>query len=420
MFTKTITKHGRKVISSVGGTNKHFLSTFSLNLTDEQQAFKELARSFARDEMMPKSAEYDESGKFPQEIFEQAWELGLVNTHIPVEQGGMGLHCLDGVIISEEFAYACTGMSTAIEANLLAAMPVIIGGNKDQKDKYLGRLLEAPIQAAYGVSEPGAGSDVAAIQTRADKKGDEYVINGSKTWITNGGRAQESGGWYFVLAVTDPEASAGKRMTGFVVDADTPGIEVGAKLKNMVSRFLGQKCSDTRPIYFEDVVVKKENILGEVGNGFKLAMGAFDFTRPPVAIGAVGLARRAMDEAKQYALERKSMGVPIAHHQAISFMLADMATGTEASRLLTYKAASIIDSGSRNTMYASMAKAFAADHANKCATDAVQIFGGAGFNTDYPVEKLMRDAKIFQLYEGTSQIQRLIVSREMMGQDLSP
>jgi acyl-CoA dehydrogenase len=415
MFTSKALKLAIRRVSPSSSSARSLSTSFNLNITDEQKAFQELARSFARDEMMPKSAEYDESGKFPQEIFEQAWELGLVNTHIPVEQGGMGLHCLDGVIISEEFAYACTGMSTAMEANLLAAMPVIIGGSKEQKDNYLGRLLEAPIQAAYGVSEPGAGSDVAAIQTRADKKGDEYVINGSKTWITNGGRAQESGGWYFVLAVTDPEASAGKRMTGFVIDANTPGIEVGAKLKNM-----GQKCSDTRPIYFEDVVVKKENILGEVGQGFKLAMGAFDFTRPPVAIGAVGLARRAMDEAKAYALERKTMGVPIAHHQAVSFMLADMAMGIEASRLLTYKSASIIDSGTKNTMYASMAKALAADHANKCATDAVQIFGGAGFNTDYPVEKLMRDAKIFQLYEGTSQIQRLIISREMMGRDMAP
>jgi acyl-CoA dehydrogenase len=385
------------------------------DITDEQRQFQNLARDFARDEMMPLAAQYDKSGEFPQDIFQKAWELGLVNTHIPQEQGGMGLHCLDGVIISEEFAYACTGMSTAMEANLLAAMPVMIGGNKEQKDKYLGRLIDAPIQAAYGVSEPGAGSDVAAIQTRAEKKGDEWVINGSKTWITSGGRAQESGGWYFVLAVTDADAKAGQRMTGFVVDADTPGIEVGAKLKNM-----GQKCSDTRPIYFEDVVVKQENVLGSVGQGFKLAMGAFDFTRPPVAIGAVGLARRAMDEAVQYSLERKSMGVPIAAHQSISFMLADMATGIEASRLMVYKAATEIDKGNKNTMYASMAKAFAADHANKVATDAVQVFGGAGFNEDYPVEKLMRDAKIFQLYEGTSQIQRLIIAREMMGRDMAP
>ena len=212
--------------------------------------------------------------------------------------------------------------------------------------------------------------------------------------------------------MTDPEASAGKRMTGFVIDADTPGIEVGAKLKNM-----GQKCSDTRPIYFEDVVVKKENILGEVGQGLSLQWVHLTLQGPQLQLVPSAL----LDEqTKQYALERKTMGAPIAQHQAVSFMLADMAMGIEASRLLTYKAANIIDAGTKNTMYASMAKAFAADHANKCATDAVQIFGGAGFNTDYPVEKLMRDAKIFQLYEGTSQIQRLkIISREMMGQDLS-
>merc|ERR1719162_2382229 len=285
-----------------------------------------------------------------------------------------------------------------------------------KKKEYLGRCIDAPIKVAYGVSEPGAGSDVAAIQTHAKQVGDDFVINGSKIWITNGGVAQESGGWYFVLAVTDKSARAGGRMTGFIVDADTPGISVGAKLVNM-----GQRCSDTRPLFFEDVVVPKENILGEIGAGFKVAMGAFDNTRPPVAIGAVGVARRAMDEAMKYSLERKTMGMPIAQHQSVSNMLADMSTGIEAGRLLTYKSAYEIDQGRSNTMFASMAKAFAADHCNKVVSDAVQIFGGAGFNTEYPVEKLMRDAKIYQLYEGTSQIQRLIISRHLMAkEDMAP
>jgi acyl-CoA dehydrogenase len=291
-----------------------------------------------------------------------------------------------------------------MEGNGLASAPVIIAGTEEQKKKYLGRLTEAPLMAAYCVTEPGAGSDVAGLATTAVKKGDEWVINGSKMWITNGGVAD----WYFVLAKTDPNAKAGAGFTGFIVDADTPGVGKGRKEINM-----GQRCSDTRGITFEDVVVPDANRLGAEGVGFKIAMGAFDHTRPPVASGAVGLARRAMDEAIAYATQRKTMGVPIAQHQSVAFMIADMAIGIEASRLLTHKAAWMIDQGTRNTMYASMAKAFAADHANKVAADAVQIFGGNGFNTEYPVEKLMRDAKIYQIYEGTSQIQRLIISREI-------
>jgi acyl-CoA dehydrogenase len=308
------------------------------------------------------------------------------------------------VRIGEELAYGCTGIMTAMEANGLASAPVIIAGSEEQKKKYLGRLTEAPLQAAYCVTEPGAGSDVAGLATTAVKKGDEWVLNGNKMWITNGGVAD----WYFVLAKTDPNAKTGAGFTGFIVDADTPGITRGRKEVN-----LGQRCSDTRGITFEDVVVPDANRLGAEGVGFKIAMGAFDHTRPPVASGAVGLARRAMDEAIQYASERKTMGVPIAHHQSISFMIADMAIGIEASRSLVHKASYEIDQGRKNTLYASMAKAFAGDHANKVAADAVQIFGGNGFNTEYPVEKLMRDAKIYQIYEGTSQIQRLIIARDI-------
>merc|ERR1719399_1400532 len=293
---------------------------------------------------------------------------------------------------------------TAMEANGLALAPVIIAGNDDQKKKYLGRLTEAPLQAAYCVTEPGAGSDVAGLATSAVKKGDEWVLNGQKMWITNGGVAN----WYFVLAKTDPNAKTGAGFTGFIVDADTPGITRGRKEVN-----LGQRCSDTRGITFEEVVVPDANRLGAEGVGFKIAMGAFDHTRPPVASGAVGLARRAMDEAVQYAAERKTMGVPIAQHQAVSFMIADMAIGIEAARGLVHKSAYEIDQGRRNTMFASMAKAFAGDHANKVVADAVQVFGGNGFNTEYPVEKLMRDAKIYQIYEGTSQIQRLIIARDI-------
>ena len=377
----------------------------SPQLNDTQRELQATARRFAKEQMIPREREFDSTMEYPREVFNLAWELGLVNTHVPEAYGGLGLGCLEGCIIAEEMAYGCTGMMTAIEANSLAEAPVLVAGNEEQKKKYLGRMNEEPLQAAYCVTEPGAGSDVAGARTRAEKKGDKWVINGNKMWITNGGVAN----WYFVLAKTDAEAGTGSAFTGFIVDADTPGISVGPKEINM-----GQRCSDTRGITFEDVEVPEENVLGNVGEGFKIAMKAFDFTRPPVAAGAVGLGRRAMDEAAAYAKERKTMGKPIAMHQAVAFMLADMAAGLEASRLLTYKAAWLVDNGKRNTHVASMAKVVAAEHANKCASDAVQIFGGNGFNTAYIVEKLMRDAKIYTIYEGTSQIQRLIISRDML------
>lgn len=390
------------------GTTAHLddsaYTNFSFKLSDEQREFQQLARKFAREEMIPKERHYDQTMEYPQDVFAKAWELGLVNTHVPEKFGGLGLGSLDGVIIGEELAYGCTGMATAMEANGLATAPLLVAANDAQNKKYLGRLTEEPVQAAYCVTEPGAGSDVAGAKTTAVKKGDKWVINGSKMWITNGGVAK----WYFVLAKTDANASAGKAFTGFIVDADSPGISVGRKEIN-----IGQRCSDTRGITFEDVEVPEENVLGAPGYGFKIAMQAFDITRPPVAIGAVGLARRAFDEARKYAMERKTMGVPIAQHQAIQFMLSDMATGIEAGRLLSYKAAYEIDCGRKNTLFASMAKRFAGDHANQCTTDAIQIFGGAGFNTEYPVEKLFRDAKIYQIYEGTSQIQRMIIAKEL-------
>ncbi|CAL1540798.1 unnamed protein product [Lymnaea stagnalis] len=382
----------------------------SFQLSPEQLEFKATARKFAREEILPKAAEYDRTGEYPWDLIKKAWSLGLMNSHIPTHCGGLNLGLLECVTITEELAYGCTGVQTAMEANSLGQMPVIIAGSEAQQKKYLGRLTEEPLMCAYCVTEPTAGSDVASIRTRAEKKGDSYVINGQKMWITNGSVAN----WYFVLARTSPDAgaSAGKAFTGFIVDANTPGITVGRKEKNM-----GQRCSDTRGITFEDVVVPKENVLGSEGVGFKIAMGAFDKTRPPVAAGAVGLAQRALDEAKQYSMQRKTMGKLICEHQAVAFMLADMAIGVEAARLLTQRSAWEIDQGRRNTYYASIAKAFAADVANKAAADAVQIFGGNGFNTDYPVEKLMRDAKIYMIYEGTSQIQRIIISRELLTQN---
>lgn len=286
--------------------------------------------------------------------------------------------------------------------------PVIIGASAEQKKKYLGRLTEEPIVAAYAVTEPGAGSDVGGIKLKAEKKGDEYILNGNKMWITNGGIAN----WYFVLARTnpDPKAPASKAFTGFIVEAATPGVTPGRKEINM-----GQRASDTRGITFEDVRVPKENIVGAEGAGFKIAMATFDLTRPPVAAGAVGLANRAMFEATQYALQRKTFGVPIAQHQAVAAILADMAIGVESGRLAWQRAAWEVDNQTADrSLHASIAKCYASDMANRVASDAVQVFGGAGFNSEYPVEKLMRDAKIYQIYEGTSQIQRQIIAKALL------
>jgi len=377
-------------------------------LTETQNEYLEMAEKFTREEIIPVAAHYDRTGEYPWEVLKKAHENGLMNLHIPEEYGGMGLGTLDGCLITEKMAYGCTGIMTAIEANGLGSMPIMIAGNDEQKKKYLTRLIEEPIMCAYGVTEPGAGSDVSAITTKAVRKGDDYVINGQKMWITNGGVAD----FYFVLARTnpDPKCPASKAFTGFIVDRDTPGVTPGRKELNM-----GQRCSDTRGITFEDVVVPKENVLIGEGAGFKVAMGAFDKTRPPVAAGAVGIAQRALDEATKYAMERKTFGQPIINHQAVNFMLADMAIGIESSRLCYMKSAWQADNKIRNTYYASIAKCLAGDVCNKAATDAVQIFGGNGFNTEYPVEKLMRDAKIYQIYEGTAQIQRIIIGREWLG-----
>lgn len=380
---------------------------YNFELNDTQKEFQNIARKFAREEILPVAGEHDKTGEYPWKIVKKAWELGLINGHIPQDIGGLGNSVFDGCLVAEELAYGCTGIATALEATGLGQMPVILAGNKEQQKKYLGRLLEEPLVAAYCVTEPIAGSDVAGIKTKAEKKGDEYILNGQKMWITNGGVAN----WYFVLARTnpDPKCSAGKAFTGFIVERDSPGLTPGRKEINM-----GQRASDTRGITFEDVRVPKENVLIGEGAGFKVAMGTFDKTRPPVGAAATGLAQRCLDEASKYAIQRKAFGVPISYHQAVAFILADMAIGVETARLAWMKSAWETDRGIRNSYAASIAKCYAGDIANKCATDAVQVFGGNGFNSDYPVEKLMRDAKIYQIYEGTAQIQRMIVSRAVI------
>lgn len=376
----------------------------SFDLSQEQKQLKDLAHGFALKEIRPIASHHDETGEWPLKLLQKAYELGLINCHIPQEFEGQGLSTFDACLIEEELGFGCTGITTAITANSLAQMPLIIAGDHEQKRQWLSPFATEHMICSYAVTEPHAGSDVANIATTAVRKGDSYVLNGQKVWITGAGHAR----WFFVLATTDKD----KRHRGksaFIVPADTPGVVVGKKENNM-----GQRASDTRSVTFEDVVIPKKNRLGQEGDGFLIAMGAFDYTRPLVSAGAVGLARAALEHAINYAKERVAFGVPIWQHQGVGFMLADMATEVEASRHLVYKSAIEIDQGRKNTLYAAHAKRFAADAAMKICTDAVQIFGGNGFNKEYPVEKLMRDAKIFQIYEGTSQIQRVIIARELM------
>jgi len=373
------------------------------DLTDTQTALQELAHDFAAREMRPVAAHHDQTMEYPWAVIKKAHEVGLMNLHVPEEYGGLGLGCFDECVVSEELAWGCTGIRTAMEANGLAIAPLALGGSEALKKKYLGRLIEEPLMAGYAVTEPEAGSDVANMRMTAVRKGDKYVLNGEKMWITNAGVAN----WYFVVAYTDREKRH-KGMSAFIVEREQAGVTPGKKEIN-----LGQRCSDTRALTFEDVEVPVENLIGEEGMGWILAMKAFDHTRPTVASGAVGLARAAFEHALQYAQERRTFGQPLFKHQAIAFMIADMAKDIEAARLLVWKAAAMKDRGERNTMYASMAKAFAADACHRICTDAVQVYGGYGYNTEYPVEKLLRDSKIFQIYEGTSQIQRVIIAREL-------
>lgn len=373
----------------------------NFELNEDQLAFQKLAREFAEREIAPKAAYHDETGEFPWEICKKAWEAGLMNTHVPEEYGGMGLSVLDGCIISEELAAGCSGIGTAMEANTLAEAPVIVGGSEEQKKKWLAPMIDEFQLAAYAVTEPNAGSDVQGVRTTAKKAGSEYVINGSKMWITNGGVAD----WYFVLALTDPTRGA-RGMSAFIVPKGSPGLEIGKKEQN-----LGQRASDTRALTFTDVVVPEANRVGAEGRGWFLAMSAFDHTRPVVSAAAVGVARSAMGHAIRYAKERMAFGVPIASHQAIAFMIAEMARDIDASRFLVWRAACKVDRKEAAQLEAAMAKLMAADTCMRVTTDAVQIFGGYGYNREYPVEKLMRDAKVFQIYEGTSQIQRHIVSK---------
>jgi acyl-CoA dehydrogenase len=372
-------------------------------LTDEQKALREMAHDFAVHEIRPKAWEYDREGTWPQEIMEKAWELGLMNSHVPEEYGGPGVSYLEGALIEEEMAWGCSGIATSIGANGLATAPLGVGGSEELKAKYFGMMTEEPIFASFCLTEPDAGSDVSGMRTTAVRKGDKYVINGSKCFITNGSHAS----FFTVYAKTDKDAGH-RGISAFIVEKDDT-VTVDKKEDKM-----GQRASNTATISFNETEIPAENLIGEENRGFKLAMMTLDRTRPGVAAMATGIARAAFEFATDYSKQRVQFGVPIAMHQAIQFMIADMATKVHLSRLATWHSAVLLDQGRRNTLESSHAKRFAADTAMEVTTDAVQVYGGYGFIKEYPVEKLMRDAKIMQLYEGTSQIQRLVIARETL------
>ncbi len=372
-------------------------------LSDEQKALREMAHDFAVKEIRPVAWEYDRDGTWPQKVIDKAHAVGLMNTHVGEEYGGPGLSYLDGCIIEEELSWGCSGIQTSLGANGLAAAPVQLGGSDEVKKEYFGELVEEAKLASFCLTEPDAGSDVSGMRTRATRSGDKYIINGSKCFITNGGYAD----WFTVYAKTDPDAGH-RGISAFLVRKDDTVI-VDKKEDKM-----GQRASNTATITFNDTEVDAKYMLGEENKGFKLAMMTLDRTRPGVAAMATGIARAAFEFATEYSKERVQFGVPIAMHQAIQFMIADMATKVHLSRLATWNSAVLLDQGKRNTLESSHAKRFAADAAMEVTTDAVQVYGGYGFIKDYPVEKLMRDAKIMQLYEGTSQIQRLVIARETL------
>ena len=374
------------------------------SISEEQEMLRDLAHDFAAEELRPNAEHWDEAREFPREAIATLHELGLMNMHIPEEYGGMGFGTLTEVLVSEELAWGDPGFATSAYVNGLTAAPVITGGTEEQKQKYLGKMSQSPITVSYCVTEPAAGSDVQGIRSTAVKDGDDYILNGEKMFITGAGHAD----WFFVLAYTDKEAGY-KGMSGFIVESSWDGVTLGKKEDTM-----GQRASDTRSVIFENVRVPAANLLGgEEGKGWFNAMTAFDLSRPNIAAHAVGLARAAFEHALGYADERETFGKKLHEHQTIQFMLADMKTNIEAARLLTWKAAWLADEAAPNTEAAAHAKRFAADAAMQIAIDAVQVLGGYGYTEEYPVARLMRAAKVMQIYEGSSEIQRMIIGREI-------
>jgi acyl-CoA dehydrogenase len=377
---------------------------FTPAYSEESLALADTARKFAKESIIPVAGEYDELGKMPMEVFQAAWELGLMNVELPESVGGLDVSTVEGCLIAEELAYGCAAIATSIMCNHLGALPLMIGGTEEQKNFWLSKLMDEMCFVSYACSEPEAGSDVASMRTKLVKDGEGWILSGEKRWITNAAHAK----FFTGFATIDPSLRH-KGITAFVIPADAPGVSIGKKENK-----LGQRASNTCDVNFDDVKLGPENIIGEPGRGFAIAMETFDKSRPMIAAQCAGLIRRAMDESVAYAKERKTFGVPIAQHQAIQFMIAEMAMAYESTRMLYSKAAWEVDNGVKRTNTSAIAKAMGADMAMKCTTDAVQIFGGYGYTKEYPVEKLMRDAKLMQIYEGTSQVQRLVIAKNIL------
>ena len=371
---------------------------------EELLALQATARRFADEEIIPIAAEHDRTGEFPRAVIEKAWELGLSSTCIPEQYGGIELSIEASCVAIEEVARGCAGIATSVMCNDLGLTPILVGGNDAQKEQWLSPCASEFKIISFCLSEPGAGSDVAGLQLHAEKQGDEYVLNGTKAWITNGGEAD----LYTVFATLD-RSSRHKGICAFVVERGAEGLEPGKKEDK-----LGQRASDTRVVHFDGVRVPANQLLGEEGKGFGIAMQTLDRTRPMIGALATGIAKRALEECLGYVQERKAFGSAIAEFQAVQFMLADMAKDIEASRLLTLQSAWMIDRKMHASRQSSIAKCFATDAAMKATIDAIQIFGGNGYTKEYPVEKLMRDAKLMQIYEGTNQIQRMVIARELL------
>jgi acyl-CoA dehydrogenase len=375
------------------------------DLTPEQKTIEEKARRFAREVILPAAAKHDREADFPLDIMQKAYAEGYLTPLVPKKYGGGGWGILDTCLLSEELASGDMGIFVSIFVSTLALYPIISFGTEDQKERFLRPFSSKYTLASYCLSEPAAGSDPASMETTATPDGNGYLLNGTKMWITNGGYAD----LFVVFANTDRQKKH-QGIISLIVPASLPGIRRGGPIDKM-----GQRASNTTALTFQNVRVGKENLLGGEREGFKKAMAALDITRPMVGAGAVGLARSAMELAIQYAQKRIQFGVPISHHQAIQFILADMAIGIDAARLLVWRAACLADQGKQNSAEAAVAKAFAADMAMRVTTDAVQVYGGMGYTKYHPVEKLMRDAKVIQIYEGSAQIMRRIIARSMLG-----
>jgi alkylation response protein AidB-like acyl-CoA dehydrogenase len=379
--------------------------SIDFTLSDEQREIQALAHAFAEEEIRPVAAELDEREEFPWDLVKKAGELGLTTFAFPEELGGLGITDeLTNCIITEELAWGCGGVATVLGGTHLASIPILLAGTDEQKQRLLKPIVQRNGLCAMALTEPEAGSDVAAMTTTARREGDHYVLNGAKRFITNGGIAD-----LYVIFATVDRALGYRGVTAFIVPGDTPGVSGGKKEKK-----LGIRCSHTGEVLLDDVGVPVENRLGEEGSGFKLAMTMLDRSRPMVAAIALGIARAAYEYARDYAKERVQFGKPIANNQAIQFLLADMATKVQAARLMTWWSAKVTETGRPFLYESSMAKNFASDVAMEVTTDAVQIFGGYGYIREYPVEKVFRDAKITQIYEGTNQIQKIVVAQQIL------